>query len=327
MLAEASPPLGQFPRAPAGRCHPVPVDQHVAERPVFVVGMRRSGTTLMRSIIGAHPSIAMPDNESNYVTLTSGMRLDGSVEEFDQVWSTLIDTPFARNLGVDLETIRDRLRRPGVDHGEVFSGLVRELAKKEGKPRWGDKSPDNERHLDTLWAWYPGAQVVFMVRDPRAVIASLFSVPWQNVVLRRLVDGFAESWRHSARLATMADADERATVVRYEDLVRSPEVEVRRVCAFLDEPYVPEMLQPRGRPAPTGPDRSSDGMVTDASVDRWRAVLSRRETAVIEHVTRREMLEHGYTPDTSPAGPVLAAQVAAMRTARKAMRFARRAAS
>jgi hypothetical protein len=300
-------------------------DDGTGERPVFVVGMRRSGTTLMRSIIGAHPSIAMPRNESNYPSLAVGMSLDGDVEDFDRVWAEVAETRFAQNLRIDLETTRARLRQPGVDHRAVFSGLLREYARNEGKSRWGDKTPGNELHLPTLWQWFPDAQVIYLLRDPRAVIASLLTAPWRRADLRRLVDGFAERWQQTARLATAAAADGRALVVRYEDLVRSPESEATRICGFLGEPFAPEMLEARnGGAAPEG--RKHNRPPDTASVARWRSVLSRRETAVIEHITRREMLEHGYSPDTSSAGPVLAAQVALMRAARRTIRLARRAA-
>ncbi|MQA87837.1 MAG: hypothetical protein GEV03_25240 [Streptosporangiales bacterium] len=101
-----------------------------------------------------------------------------------------------------------------------------------GKPRWGDKRPMYDQHLDAIFAMFPDAQFVHLVRDPRATVASVRRVGWSggDVVAPTELWGRSlravDAWR--GRLAP-----DQLLEIRYEDLVMEPRATMERVCGFL----------------------------------------------------------------------------------------------
>jgi hypothetical protein len=92
-------------------------------------------------------------------------------------------------------------------------------------------------------------------------------------------------------------------VVRYETLATSPEQTVRDICAFVDEPYAPEMLSMTG--APAFRDRGSNssygrrdgGVISTDSIGRYRSVLSSQQIAYVQLLASKEMERFGYALD------------------------------
>lgn len=307
----------------------------VNDQPIFIVGMQRSGTGLMRSLLNAHPAIALSPGESHFVLMVHGwsdLNLSRA-EDPEVLWNRLVATSFFARLSIDVEAARRHVVGPQTpEYKTIIAGMLRDYAKKQNRHRWGDKTPQHARYIDVLLDWYPGARIVYMIRDPRSVIASLLTVDFRNHRIRPLVDGFAARWRENSRTATHWSRDERVTLVGYEGLVSDTETELRRICDFVGEPYVPTMLdrssaEPRpptprdGEPTQLVPLR--DGPVTAARIERWREVLSPSQVATIEHLARREMLEHGYHPSTQRLPHLLRPQLMVVRGARICVRSAR----
>jgi hypothetical protein len=289
-------------------------------RPIFVVGMQRSGTTLMRSLLCSHSNIAIVPGESQYLVREGREPESRLRDDFDAFFDQYAGSAFFQRLGIDADETRALIKTVDpITHAVVFGTVIEQYARHVGKARAGDKSPMHEAYVDTLLSWFPDARIVYMIRDPRSVIASLRNVRWQKR-LRSNVDGFAERWRLSATRAMKAASDDRRCVVRYESLVATPKPEVRRICKFLDEPYEPEIIRARGA------SKGGERRVTAKSLDKWRDALSRGQIATIEHMTRREMVHFGYEPDTAAlpwhVAPTLLATRGLRYSARAAKRFA-----
>jgi hypothetical protein len=214
---------------------------------MLVVGSPRSGTTLLRDLLRSHPRLTFPD-ESH--VLPALRRLHGDPA----------DERRARLLAADLLgafSIREwklGLRVADLAGERSFAGMVARLyetwARREGKPRWGDKTPLYALELPAALTVFPGAQVVHVVRDGRAVAESLLRQPWGPRTPTRA----ARMWRRCVE-AARRDGEplgpERYFEVRFEQLVREPEHELRRLCAFLGEEFDAALLHPaRLPPAP-----------------------------------------------------------------------------
>ncbi|HEU0100112.1 MAG TPA: sulfotransferase [Allosphingosinicella sp.] len=274
--------------------------------PIFVVGAVRSGTTLMSSMLSAHPAIAIaPDLHYVYGWVQQGRRLDlSSGPDFDRFWNA-----FSRNsrfgyLGVDPAAVREHIEahRHHSFRG-VYISTLETYAANLGKRRWGEKTPLAESHLETLLAWFPDARAIYMIRDPRAVVSSLRKTPWGSEIS---VEDHARAWAAGVERATTWASDPRIAFVRYEKLVRDPVGEARRVCEFIGENYAPEMVH--GRDALTASAlRDRDGWekehisaalrpVHDASIGKWASELTPAEIETVESICGEAMREMDRLP-------------------------------
>ena len=205
----------------------------------FVVGCRRSGTTLLRAILGAHPQVAVPPESRFLMALVP----DGT-RPFEP--ARLLDALYNHDYFA-----RWQLRRPAVeasfrdDPPGTYSEAIRRLyglwAGGQGKARYADKTPDHVLRVGTLTALFPDSRVVHVVRDGRDVAASFLELRWVDSIERA-----ALHWRHRVLRARQAAAvlpKSRYHEVRYEDLVSRPEPTLRALCAAIDLPFDPAMLR------------------------------------------------------------------------------------
>jgi hypothetical protein len=195
----------------------------------------------------------------------------------------------------------------------LFDLAVRHFA--GGRPIAGEKTPDHVRHVPTLLAWFPGARIVHMLRDPRAVYLSgqAKEADWMargefvgtsTRIRRRLgpagrgyrLASVAAGFRRVVRLHDEYTArfPDRYGLVRFEDLVTEPEETVSALCRRLCVAYDPRMLDQVVRNS-SFVARGAEGFDREA-VDRWRqrmTPLARRSFAAL---CGREMDRFGYLP-------------------------------
>ncbi len=253
--------------------------------PIFIVGCPRSGTGLLRDLLRSHPHLTFP-RESHF--LPGLYRAHGDPR----------DDRAARRLATDiLESWRVKLwgleLRPGdLQHHRSFQAVVSAVyeawCRREGKPRWGDKTPHYVFELPLLLEVFPQAQIIHVCRDGRDVAVSLMKQPWgpANALVA------AELWRDavsSGQAAGRALTSGSYLEVRYEDLLSAPELVLRSACSFLGEPFDPAMLTPSR--LSTGRRSARLQVALDTSNrGKWRTALTSRERAVFEAVAG-EVLE------------------------------------
>jgi hypothetical protein len=276
--------------------------------PIFVVGFQRSGTTLLQSMLGAHPAIAAPP-ETYFVFRIAALRdYYGDLSDDDNLRRVLHDTihpplPLLAGLGLDEDRVFEVARTRSRAYATVLDVVMSEIARQWGKRRWSDKSPGQPAHA--VLALFPHAQVVHIVRDPRDVIASSLETPWTSGSARQI----ARQWRRFtlACLRTgLESGPRRYLMVRYEDLTREPEVVLRGVCHFIGEEFHPEMLdaEQRRRAGTVTADaapwqtRALDEVTTDRQ-GRYARVLTRWQRASVASVVRGELAALGYEPARS----------------------------
>jgi len=267
----------------------------VSNAPIFIVGCPRSGTTLLRDLLRSHPRLTFPP-ESHFIP------------SFDHGYGDPASVGEARQLAARILALRWvwRWRLPltpddFVDDRSFRAMLVRlydAWARKEGKARWGDKTPHYVRAVPVLLRLFPEARVIHTIRDGRDVALSWLA---SRLEPRNLFTA-AGAWRDfvsDGRAAGRAAPPGAYLEVRYERLITHLEPVMREVCAFIEEPFDAAVLRPNrlGPLPPAGarrPTRVSETDVVDANHGKWRTMMSRRDRALFETVAGDLLADLGY---------------------------------
>lgn len=258
----------------------------MSDGPIFVVGVARSGTTLLSALLSAHSRLDCGPESRFFARLRHlGPEERRLLTEPDAWPGPALD--FMASLsnqghavvelfGLTLDEVRGFLGERPPSVAAMLESLTVLHARHAGKARWIEKTPRHLLMTETLWRHWPEARVVRIVRDPRDVAVSLSGMPFaKDSVVGNLVRIDQDDRASHDRIVS----DPRAMTLRYEDLVREPEPELRRLCAFVGEAWEPAMLDARGTAANVAAEHewwkgSVAGPLTTASVGRWRAEMS-----------------------------------------------------
>jgi sulfotransferase family protein len=301
-------------------------------RPLFIGACPRSGTTLLRSMLNNHPDFAMPAETGFVIPLWIGrggcgdLRVAGNRRRLAE-W--IFDAPgrggrriragaFSRAQAIE------RVEASEPTLGSVFATLFEMFAEAKGKPRWGDKRPAYSVYIDAIFALFPSAQFVNVVRDPRAAAASAVRLGWYADERGSAVASAVASWeaavRRVDRFARRLRPDQLFDV-RYEDMVRDPAATLQRVCDFCGlrgGDAIPAMIAgPRRGVFNEGwHDRLAEPIST-APIDSFKEDLEPHQVALVEHATGPYLQRLGYVSDASAHAEPRPADLKALTTHRR----------
>jgi hypothetical protein len=158
---------------------------------------------------------------------------------------------------------------------------------------------------------FPTAKAVVIVRDPRAVVASMLKMGEHDSTQRGQILSYIRHWRKQAAfivmLRRMRGMDGRLMVVRYEDLVKEPGEKARELCRFFEVDYDPTMVDVAGFYDPSRKStwegnssfKSSLGEIDADLANRWETYLPTSSRRLVEFLAGVDMRLFGYEPKTS----------------------------
>ncbi|MEA2123452.1 MAG: hypothetical protein QOI80_234 [Solirubrobacteraceae bacterium] len=276
--------------------------------PVFVGGCPRSGTTLVRSILNAHPDLAIPHETRFVVAAYRNRRAYGDLSDPRNAqrlarWIVKRRRSRIDRLAISREEIVAAITSAPPTLGSMLGAPYAAHAAARGKPRWGDKRPHYALNLDAVEAMFPDAQYVNIVRDPRSAIASIREYgATRNWYGDGIIDGL-DVWRRSQKSVDRWRGrlgPERFLEIQYERFVSDPETGVAELVAFLG-------LDPAGTDAMFEFHKNQDirapnlhryvrKPVTTEAVRRFETSMERTEIALIERELAEQMARYGYEP-------------------------------
>jgi hypothetical protein len=297
---------------------------------IFIVGVSRSGTTLTRRILDKHSriGIATENHYLGHLLAREGARVYfrgvGDLRDDDAV-RRLVDLVYSgelqrrsrlRELSPYWRWLTGRVPRADIeayllasDRTErgVFEAFLRIYADRRGKAIMGEKTPAHLAYVETLLEWFPDARVVHCMRDPRAIYVSelrrrsehAVAFPYRQLaltpgllerfVLLQVVWAWAAAvHRHRTLRCRYPD---RYQLLRFEDLVATPNEAMAGLCEFLGVEPEPRMLQQKVT--------SRGALVGEAGFDagaaeRWRGHISSGAKGAMELLLGRRLGEMGY---------------------------------
>lgn len=278
------------------------IDILKSKGPIFIAGPERSGTSLIYALLASHPNIAMSRRTNMWTHYYNQYGDISKPENFERCLSMMMRYKRLIKLNPDPERIRKEFWQGEQSYSRLFALLEEHFAEQLGKPRWGDKSLNTERYAEPIFAAYPDARIIHMMRDPRDRFSSSLT-RWKTI--RSGIGGATALWMTTVRLAESNQSlyPNQYLIVRYEDLVSKPEETLQEICDFIGEPYATEMLtmegaqQFRDEGGNSSYGQREPGKISASSVGKFRQVLSPRQVAFLQLFAKKSMKAHGYEPD------------------------------
>jgi len=298
-----------------------------APRYVFIVGMARTGTTLLRNVLNRSDEVGM-GGESRFLVaprLLSLHRERGFRDELREVGDLTTDSGARRVVDHIYRIRKDNFWgkiAKGADRDEFLQHLLNsdrserallDLAlafHARGKPIRGEKTPAHIEVVPQILEWFPNARIVHMIRDPRATFVSKQHKdgdrPSVLAPLRERAESLyelyasvrtIERWRHVISLhhRYRTQFAGRYHLLRFEDLVTDPRTSINEVCRFIGIEFTEKMLDQtvtnssfvQGAPV---------GGFNAKAIERWRGILSPALQRWFRLWCGRSLREFGYRP-------------------------------
>jgi hypothetical protein len=241
--------------------------QPMSAGPVFVVGMWRSGTSLLYALLNQHPQIGLM-YESDLLTLSSLFLLPRK----SSWWLNKVDSwngALTRHK-IDPTVIPEDI----TDLPGAFRAVAEQYAGKKGATVWGCKSPSYYDCMTQLAGWFPQAKFIVIWRDPadvcRSIVRAAEKSSWfarPGTDLRALL-GYRRMKKDADELVRQGAA---IYQLQYDDLVRDPSATLVAICNFIGVPFDPRMASLEGA------DRSAVYNGAHHSMVKSSSIVAKRE--------------------------------------------------
>jgi hypothetical protein len=204
-----------------------------------IVGVPRSGTTLLRIMLDAHSALAIPPETGFLPRLAA---LDGVAGDGRAAADAITGAETWPDFHLDATAFETEIARLApCTPADVARTFYRMYASRFGKARWGDKTPTYGTEIDQIAGLLPEAHILHIIRDGRDVMLSVRGLWFRP---GDTVEACAEDWaRRLARTREIGHRLSRYLEVRYEALVTSPEATLETICGFLDLAFEPALLR------------------------------------------------------------------------------------
>lgn len=280
----------------------------------FIVGVPRSGTTLLRVMLDSHPDLAIPP-ETHFIP---------------KVYKETLISPNPKKTFLDLVTTSNRWEDFHLDVGELTAAIGRLenynlkkalftfyglYAKRFNKLYWGDKTPGYVLHMKLIYSILPEAYFFHIIRDVRDVYLSIKNLWWgpsdpHNVIIW-WKDRINEARKQAVDLPFYLE-------IQFNELVLKPEQTLRKICSCLDLQWNPIMLKyylrANDRVNELGPQLNNGKVVASAKerrdiftytqkppeisrLERWKTELSKDENRLFVQHAGKMLEEFGYNTE------------------------------
>lgn len=282
---------------------------------LFILGCGRSGTTLLQSMLDAHPQLAV-SNEARFPASMARTRRRYETRDgfatgrfLEDLW----DLPLSRSRFPEWQLSRTDLeaeltRQAPRTLPDAIRCVYMVYAQQQGKTRYGDKAPGYTRQMGPLAAAYPEASFIHIIRDGRDVASALIDASFvpSSVVWAAL------HWQHHVRTARVAGerlGPQRYYELSYEQLLDEPEGTLRSAAEFAGLQYDGRMLcyfEDEGRLAATTINRTQNHenlrRPPTKGLRDWRRDMTKEAVACFEHVAGATLADLGYELGADPSG-------------------------
>lgn len=261
--------------------------------PIFVIGSGRSGTTLLRQMLNAHPRIYIA-HEAGFYSFAQHARPSALVDEWLEHYFETFSFAWMR---LAPSEVRAALPRglPMSRVCEVVRAVLRAKARQQGKTRYGEKNPLDTHNLARIFADFPDARVICIMRDPRPTVLSFNRMPFGTS------SALLNTYLYRIQFEHIKPYFDRILEVRLEDLSSDPRATMQSILNYVGEPWDDAVLDHVHR-AQTDDVPSLPWFVKatrqgpDLRESGSREPMAQVWIRLIERINREAMERYGYQP-------------------------------
>jgi len=218
--------------------------------PLFIVGVPRSGTTLLTSYLVSHPNIESGAETQFFNKISQDEdALQYALQE--ENWPEAAYDLMKKKLTLSGVSVLDLYRKdresiilylssrkPSL--GAMLESIVIRNSGTSYPQRWLEKTPNHINHLDDIRTYFPSAKILLIIRDPRDSAASIAKLPWapKSTLANALL---VENWL--ANTYKGFEENSNCLTVSYERLITNTEEELKKVFSFIGEEYSSSILE------------------------------------------------------------------------------------
>jgi len=268
------------------------------EGPLFIIGMPRSGTKLLRSLLNENPLISIPTIETEFLPLwRKKWNSFGDLSDFDnfkQFYKFNLKLPYfdymkSLNSLIDQDIWFNSCQNYKITG--VFEALIRHDsdATVGSNIIWGDKSPSYIRHTLFLKHMYPKAKFIHIIRDVRDYCLSI-NKAWGKNIYRA-----AQRWTTDVQQAKndSLHLGNNYIEIKYEELLSDTENQLSKLCEFLSVPYSSKMLK-LSQPSENLGDTIGELLVQKNNMNKYITRMNSVKRNFIESIAKNVLTDTGY---------------------------------
>ncbi len=292
------------------------------QKPIFILGPHKSGTSLLRSLLDSHPALFVLPYETHIFDLagywvdyrfrrsipqhkTPGEIKQACIElamKYNTTMNSMADAQLKGQL--DLEMFIEKMDCYAGNLDELiatyFNAVYASLFGNDlpSDLRVVEKSVEHTEFAMDLASLFADAKFLHILRNPYSNVVALRRLLQTETrtypFLRRIICSLNTSYYHLYRNARLL---RNYKIVRYEDLLREPQAVMRSVADFLEIEFTPSLLEPSsvGR-VWTG--NSSRGIpyrgISDANLELWRDEITHLEIHYVNRFFGFLLEDYGY---------------------------------
>ena len=257
------------------------------EKAIFIGGMFKSGTTLLRNMLGQHPHL-FSGFETKWFLLDDPQSRGNRLEMLSKLYS------------LNYEDVLRLWKKTGT--GTAFlNGFMKDAMSQTAKTRWIDKTPENIMYIDKILTNWPNGKVIHIVRDPRDVFVGRREAKGLDV------QGFVEVYEKmfGSSCWMFGQKTDQYIDLRYEDLIYAPQETMKTVLKFIDEPWDNVVSEYHGSDTDYNVVREITGReqttlkklkdpMTKKYIGRWKKQITPEEENYIRLKLAKYMKPYGY---------------------------------
>jgi len=173
------------------------------------------------------------------------------------------------------------------------------------KKNIGAKFPVHFSYLPLLLKWFPNCKIIFLTRDPRAILSSeiemkkrvtyssQFPIKEHNIFFRLSVLLYVTiQWIWAQKIYNKYSQNNVIYLSKYENLVTNPSINIKKICNYLNIEYQDSMLNIQLQDSSY--NKSKVAGIKKSSLDKWKTNLNWFEKKFISFFTKNERYKIGY---------------------------------
>jgi len=257
--------------------------------PIFVVGIPRSGTHLMRYCLSRHSKLYIGPETGYFFRVYGNRKLIPAAKIKAHAYQIIeklyrSGDPSMKEFEPLKEQLVQDIQQHGGNYRQTAEIILGTFAAHKQKPRWGEKTPWHIHYIAQIKHLFPKAKIICMNRDIKNMVASYLKSS-------HMPDDFAKAAAtYLLCQRSMNKWKRHLLLVQYEDLIANPVHELQRVAEYLDELYEEVMLNPQMIDSSYEKevmkfDANIGIMGTPQDKDKWKQVLTEKQVEVLNYLS------------------------------------------